>query len=337
MRVAAFTSLDGPAGVTTQTRDDPEPDAGEAVVDVEACSINRHDLWIVEGNSAMVDEDVLPFVSGLDLAGTVRSVGDGVETVAPGDRVVLCPNETCGACEFCREGPENLCEEFSLYHGGLAEQALVDADRLLPLPESLSTRAAAAIPTAYMTAWHMLGRAEVQPADLVFVPGATGGVGVAAIQLANVLNAETIATSRSAEKLERVGELGADHLLESDDPDALVDDVLEIGRPDAVINHLGGAFTSTGLDTIKRGGRMVICGRTAAPTSEITLSQLFLQHQRVIGSTMGTQGDLRRLVELAADGAYEPVVGETYDLDSTGEAFADMQTREAFGKLIIEP
>ena len=337
MRVAAFTSLDGPEGVAIQTREDPEADAGEAVIDVEACSINHHDLWILEGDSAMVGEDVLPFVSGLDVAGTVRSVGEGVENVAPGDRVVLCPNETCGTCEYCREGPENLCEEFGLYHGGLAEEALVDADRLVSIPDSLSTRTAAAIPTAYMTAWHMLGRADVQPADLVFVPGATGGVGVAAIQLASVLNAETIATSRSAEKLERVGELGADHLIESDDPETLVDDVLEVGRPNAVINHLGGPFTRAGLETIDRGGRMVICGRTAGPTSEFDVSDLYLGHQRIIGSTMGTQGDLRRLIELAAEGAYEPVIGDTYDLDSTGEAFADMQERTAFGKLIIEP
>ena len=337
MRVAAFTSLDGPDGVTIQQWDDPDPGPKEAVVDVEACSINRHDLWILEGESSMVGEDVLPFVTGLDLAGRVRSVGDGVAGVEPGDRVVLCPNETCGECTYCRDGPETLCEEFGLYHGGLAERALVDADRLLKLPEALSSSVAAAIPTAYMTAWRMLRRAEVQPGDLVFVPGATGGVGVAAIQLAGVLNAETIATSRSAEKLERVGDVGADHLIQSDDPESLADDVREIGRPDAVINHLGGPFTRAGLDAIDRGGRMVICGRTAGPVSEFNVGRLFLEHQRIIGSTMGTQGDLRRLVDLAAGGAYEPVVGGTYDLERTADAFADMQTRDAFGKLVVEP
>ncbi len=337
MRVAAFTSLGGPDGVTIQQWDDPDPGPKEAVVDVEACSINRHDLWILEGESSMVGEDVLPFVTGLDLAGRVRSVGDGVAGVEPGDRVVLCPNETCGECTYCREGPETLCEEFGLYHGGLAERALVDADRLLKLPEALSSSVAAAIPTAYMTAWRMLRRAEVQPGDLVFVPGATGGVGVAAIQLAGVLNAETIATSRSAEKLERVGDVGADHLIQSDAPESLADDVRKIGRPDAVINHLGGPFTRAGLDAIDRGGRMVICGRTAGPVSEFNVGRLFLEHQRIIGSTMGTQGDLRRLVDLAAEGAYEPVVGGTYDLEGTADAFADMQTRDAFGKLVVEP
>ena len=337
MRVAAFTSLEGPDGVTIQNSDDPEPGAGEAVVDVAACSINRHDLWILEGDSAMVDEDVLPFVSGLDLAGTVRSVGDEVSGFAPGDRVVLCPNETCGVCEFCREGPENLCSEFGLYHGGLAERARVDADRLVPVPDSLSLRAAAAIPTAYMTAWRMLKRAAVEPGDLVFVPGATGGVGVATTQLADVLHAETIASSRSSEKLDRLASVGADHLLESDDPEALAADVEAIGRPDAVINHLAGPFTRPALEVMKRGGRMVVCGRTAGSVSEFDVPDLFLGHKRIIGSTMGTQGDLRRLVELAADGAYEPVIGGTYDLESTAEAFADMQRREAFGKLVVEP
>jgi len=111
----------------------------------------------------MVDADDLPFVTGLDVAGVVSEVGDGVRGLEPGKRVVLCPNETCGSCRFCREGPENMCERFSLFHGGLAETASVQADRLVPLPEGMDATTAAAIPTAYMTAFHMLRRAEVGP------------------------------------------------------------------------------------------------------------------------------------------------------------------------------
>lgn len=337
MRVAAFTSFDGPDGVRIRERDDPEPGAGEAVVDVEACSTNRHDLWIAEGDSAMVGEDVLPFVSGLDPAGTVRSVGDGVSAVAPGDRVVLCPNETCGVCEHCREGPETLCSEFGLYHGGLAERARVDATRLVAVPESLSFRAAAALPTAYVTAWRMLERAALKPGDLVLVPGATGGVGVATVQLADVLNVETIATSRSERKLDRLADLGADHRIESDDPEALAAAVRDIGRPEAVINHLAGPFTRPAAEVMARGGRMVVCGRTAGSVSAFDVPDLFIGHKRILGSTMGTQGDLRRLVGLAAEGTYEPAIGGTYGLESTAEAFADMQQCEAFGKLVVEP
>jgi NADPH:quinone reductase-like Zn-dependent oxidoreductase len=313
----------------------PEPGPGEAVVDVEACAINRHDLWILEGDSAMVETDDLPFVTGLDVAGEVRAVGDGVTGVDPGDRVVLCPNQTCGSCRFCREGPENLCESFWLYHGGLAEAARVSADRLVRLPENVGTTEAAALPTAYMTAYHMLRRAEVGPTDLVFVPGATGGVGVAAVQLAGVVGATAIGTSSSASKLDRVEALGLDHAIQGTDPDELRPAVETIGRPDAVINHLGGEYTELGQDVLRRGGRMVICGRTAGGRSEIDVADLFLSHKRIIGSTMGTQTDLETLVELVADGELAPEIDDTYPLAETGAAFDAMQNRDSVGKLVV--
>jgi len=339
MRVAAFTGFSGPDSVAIEDHADPEAHGKKAVVDVEACSINRHDLWILEGDSAMVASDNLPFVSGLDVAGTVSAVGEDAAVsgdVEPGDRVVLCPNETCGTCRYCREGPENVCKHYSLFHGGLAERALVDADRLVTLPDSVSTTTAAALPTAYMTAYHMLRRAAVTAGDLVFVPGATGGVGVAAVQLVSALGARSIGTTSSSEKATRLREI-ADHVVESADVDAIAEEVNAIGTPDAVINHLGSEFTRMGLDVLRRGGRMVICGRTAGRTSEIDIPSLFLSHQRVIGSTMGTQGDLERLVRLVEDDAFEPPVDATYALDETGRAFADMRERDAFGKLVVEP
>ncbi|MGQ3413581.1 alcohol dehydrogenase catalytic domain-containing protein [Natrinema sp. LN54] len=337
MRAAAFTDLIGPEGVDVIDRDEPEPGPDEALVDVEACAINRHDLWILEGDSAMVDADDLPFVTGLDVAGVVSEVGADVRGLEPGDRVVLCPNETCGSCRFCREGPENMCERFSLYHGGLSETARVRADRLIPLPDDIDAATAAAIPTAYMTAFHMLRRAEVGPGDLVFVPGATGGVGVATIQLADIFGAETIGTSSSAEKLERVRDLGLDHGIRSTDIDEIRGEVEEIGAPDAVINHLGGEFTELGQSVMRRGGTMAICGRTAGNESTVDVANLFLGHKRIVGSTMGTQDDLRRLVDLAADGELDPEIDETYALEDTDDAFAAMQDRESVGKIVVEP
>ncbi|SEP77240.1 alcohol dehydrogenase catalytic domain-containing protein [Natrinema salaciae] len=337
MRAAAFTDLIGPDGVSTIEREVPDCGPEAALVDVEACAINRHDLWILEGESAMVDATDLPFVTGLDVAGVVSEVGDDVRGVEPGDEVVLCPNQTCGSCRFCREGPENLCERFSLYHGGLAETARVQADRLIPLPEGVDATTAAAIPTASMTAFHMLRRAEVGPGDLVFVPGATGGVGVATVQLADIFGAETIGTSSSEAKLERVRELGLDHGIRSADVDDIREAVEGIGAPDAVINHLGGEFTELGQSVMRRGGTMTICGRTAGGESTIRVANLFLGHKRVIGSTMGTQDDLRRLVDLAADGDLAPEIDETYALEDTDAAFAAMQDRETVGKIVVEP
>lgn len=336
MRAAAFTGFGGPEHVSVESFDDPEPSSTEAVVDVAACSINHHDLWILQGN-LWIGEDDLPFVAGMDVAGTVAAVGDDVNNVEAGDRVLLCPNQTCGSCRYCREGPETHCERFNLYDGGLAEQALVEGDRLVRLPEEVDLVDAASLPVAYMTALRMLKQADVGVGDLVFVPGATGGVGVAAIQLIAALGGRSIGTSTSAQKLDRVEDLGADHTIESDDPEAIQSSVRDIGRVDATINHLGGPYSDVGLNVLRRGGRMVVCGQTAGPTSELTLGDLFLNHKRVIGNTMGTQADLERLVELVASGDLDPVVNQTYPLEDADQAFADMNDRSLFGKLVVTP
>lgn len=336
MDVAAFTTFGGPGGVEIIDRPVPEAGAGQAIVGVKAASLNRHDLWILEGDSAMVAEETLPFVSGLDLAGVVRETRDD-STVSVGDRVVLCPNQTCGTCELCREGPENRCASFSLYHGAFAEQAAVDASRLIALPDEVSFSHGAALPTAYLTAWHMLRRAGVGAGDLILIPGATGGVGVAAIQLAALQGAQTIGTSTSRAKLARLAELGCDEVVQSADPEEIVREVEPIGPVDAVLNHLAGEFVQAGLSVLKRDGRQVICGRTADTDISFPAAPFFLQHQSLVGSTMGTQPELASLVDLVATGNLDPVVSEVYPLADTDRAFEAMQTRDAFGKLIVKP
>jgi NADPH2:quinone reductase len=186
-----------------------------------------------------------------------------------------------------------------------------------------------------MTAFHMLRRAAVEPGDLVFVPGVTGGVGVATVQLADVMGARTVGTSTSAKKLDQVGSFGLDHAVASADPDEIRERVRAVGTPDVAINHLGGAYTGVGLDLLRRGGRMVVCGRTAGSTSEIDVPDLFLGHKRVEGSTMGTQHDLERLVDLVAAGELAPAVDATYPLAETGAAFAAMEARDSVGKLVV--
>lgn len=106
---------------------------------------------------------------------------------------------------------------------------------------------------------------------------------------------------------------------------------------DVTLNHLGGEYTALGLEVLDRGGRMVICGRTVSRFSEIDVRDLYWDHKRVIGSTMGTQADLARLVDLLADGQFEPAVGGTYALADTVDAFETIGDRSAFGKQVILP
>jgi NADPH2:quinone reductase len=333
---ATFAELTGPDGIEYQDVPDPEPGPGEAVVDVAAASLNRHDLFVLRGESAATEGVDLPFVSGLDLAGTVAAVGSGVEGVAVGDRVMLCPNRTCGTCRFCRDGPENRCESFGLFHGAFAEQACVDADRLLALPEDVDARTAATLPTAYTTAWHMLRRAEATAGDRVFVPGATGSVGVAALGLLDAVGAETIGSSGDPEKCERLDGL-ADRVIEGRDPERLRAAVTDGGPVDAVLNHLGGAYVQLGFDVLRRGGRMAVCGKTAGERADIAVDDLYWNQYTLAGSTMGTQGDLARVLSLVAAGEVSPVVDSTYDLEEAATAFRRMADSNALGALVLEP
>ncbi|ELY55904.1 alcohol dehydrogenase catalytic domain-containing protein [Natronolimnohabitans innermongolicus] len=334
MRVAAFTTDDS-TDLEILDRSDPTPASGQAVVRVEAAALNHRDLWTIRDDR--LERDDLPFVPGGDLAGTVVETGPDVSRVGDGDRVVLCPLESCGTCRFCREGPENMCEAYSSYDGAFAERALVDASRLVRLPDSVDVADAAALPIAYTTAYRMLKRGETAAGDRVFVPGATGGVGIAAVQLASLLGAETVGTSRSATKLERVAAAGLDHAIHSSDPDEIRDAVEEIGDVDVTINHLGGPYTRLGADVLRTNGAMVVCGRTAGRYPEIDARDLYFGHKRILGSTLGTQPDLERLVSFAADGRLEPVLADEYPIAEATRAVRAMDEREHVGKLLIRP
>lgn len=336
MRVAAFTSDDSSTELEVRDRPDPTPGRGEAVVRVEAAALNHRDLWKIEDGDRLDDEE-FPFVPGGDLAGSVLETGADVSAVETGDRVVLCPLESCGECRYCRQGPENMCEHYSSYDGAFAERALVDASRLIVLPDGVDVVAAAALPIAYTTAYRMLERGEVRAGDRVFVPGATGGVGLAAVQLAGLLGAETIGTSTSAEKLARVERAGVDHAIHSGDPDEIRAAVAAIGDVDVTINHLSGPYTRIGVDVLRTDGAMVVCGRTAGRYTEFDARDLYFGHKRILGSTLGTQPDLERLVSFVADGRLEPVIAAEYPLEETARAFRDMDARKRVGKLAIRP
>ncbi|WP_336000751.1 alcohol dehydrogenase catalytic domain-containing protein [Halorientalis halophila] len=335
MRAAVYPDSGDPADIDVETVPDPEPEPGEAVVRVEACSVNHRDLWKLDGTRETGDQ----FVGGADVAGVVERIepGEGEPPVAVGDRVLLCPLQTCGTCRYCREGPENYCAEYDSFDGGFAERCAVDAHRLIELPDGVDVVAAATLPIASMTAWRMLERADVTAGDRVFVPGATGGVGVATIQLAGLRGAETVGTSTSARKLERLADLGCDHTIETGDPDEMVERVGELGPVDATINHLGGPFGRAGMEVLRRGGTQVVCGRTAGPTVELDLWDTYFNHKDLLGSTLGTQPDLERVLDFLAAGEIEAVVHDTYPLAETAAAFRDMSARDLFGNAVVTP
>ncbi len=321
---------------------DPTVHTGWALIKMEAASLNHHDLWTLQGVSSRPISP--PQVLGCDGAGKVVAYGQGeVPPSAPpiGSSVVAYPVISCGTCLACRSGNELLCHDVALlsegdYQGTLAELFTVPIANLIALPEGVSAVAAASLSTTYLTAYHMLyERAKLFPGSTILVHGATGGVAVAAIQLAILSGISVIVTARTPEKREYALQMGAVAAFESSTESAREIQRFTSGGVDAVIETVGAPTWELSLRSVKPDGIVVVSGATGGGDPPAMLQRIFWRQIRVAGSTMGTYQELRTLVNLVATGRLYPQVDSVTPLDDARSAFVKLHRGEQSGKLII--
>ena len=336
--------LAGPGGLdrlgVTDLPAPPAPGPGEAVVRIRAAALNRLDLFMVEGMPGLPPE--WPHVVGTDGAGVVEAVGDGVGHVRPGDRVMIDPGLSCGTCAWCVAGEESLCDRFGVIgehrSGTAAELVPVPARNLAAVPADMSWAAAAAFPLATLTAWRMLAtRADLQPGETVLVWGAGGGVAQAAIRIGVLLGARVVVASARPEAREAALALGAEAALDhsaEDVPKAVR--ALTGGRgADVVVDSVGEATWPRSLRSLRRGGRMVVCGATTGPMVGLDARKLFWHGWSILGSTMGSRREFAEVVRLAHEGKLRPTVDRVVPLDGAAEAFRRLARGEQTGKVVI--
>ena len=328
-----------------QYGDLPEPavGTGEIKVRVRACGVNRVDAFTragVRGTRLRLDE---PHILGGDVAGDVVETAPGVTRVNAGDRVVLMPRITCGQCQFCVSGDEELCARPSqlgtTVNGGYAEYVTAPAVNAMPLPDSLSYEDAAALPTVFVPSWNMLiRRAELRPWETVLVLSASSGVGTAAIQVAkNVIGARVIATTSTQDKAAKARDLGADEVIVYTEEDVAERAMELTGHHgvNVVVDHVGSDFWTAAMASLAPGGRYGICGVTSGYKAELQMGLLFVRSQTVFGVYMGHKEDLRQVVDSAAKGTVRAVVHQTFPLQDTAKAHEMLEARTFFGKLVI--
>ncbi|MFB6166361.1 MAG: zinc-binding dehydrogenase [Haloarculaceae archaeon] len=321
---------------------DPEPAADEVVFDVKAAALNHLDVWTRRGLPG-IDLD-MPHIPGSDAAGVVTAVGEDVDRFEPGDRVALSAGINCGECEFCRAGEPTMCVRFHIIgehvRGVHAEQAAVPADNLVPVPEGVPWTVAGSASLVFQTAWRMLiTRAELDPGETVLVLGASGGVGHAALQIAKYAGAEVYATASSEEKLEYARELGADAAIdyEAEDFADRVRDLTGNRGVDVVVDHIGAATWQQSLASLAKGGKIVTCGATTGPNPETDVNRIFWNQLEVIGSTMGSPGEVDDVLKLVWEGEFEPRIRDVLPMSETPRAHEMLQDREGFGKVVVVP
>jgi NADPH:quinone reductase-like Zn-dependent oxidoreductase len=315
---AAQINPDDPlAGLVIGERPEPEVPDGWARVRVRAASLNHHDLWSLRGVGLPAER--LPMILGCDAAGLDD---DGNEVLVH----AVISDPAWRGDETFDPGRSLLSER---HQGTLAEYVVVPRGNLVPKPPELSFAEAACLPTAWLTAYRMLfTRGRVTPGQTVLVQGASGGVSTALIVLAAATGARVWVTSRDEAKRAEALALGASAAFAAGErlPE----------RVDAVMETIGRATWSHSIRALKPGGVLVISGATTGDPTAAELTRIFFLQLSVVGSTMGTLAELRRLIQLCIEKGVRPVVDRTWPLAEARDGFAAMLAGDVHGKIVFE-
>lgn len=323
MRAVVCTELAPLDRLVIQERPDPEPRPGQVVIAVRAAGVNYVDALFVQGRYQI--KPPLPFTPGGEVAGEVTAIGEGVEGVAVGDRVLAMTGL-----------------------GGFASHVAVSALSIVPIPDPLDFGQAAGLVQSYGTMlFSYTRRTQLRAGEWVLVLGAGGGIGLAAVDLARHLGAHVIAAASSPEKLEAARVAGAEATIAYEDEDLKVR-AREIsgGGVDLVVDPVGGRFADAALRATGWMGRYLVIGFAGGPIPELPANQVLLNNRTVLGVDWGawTMRDpdgnrllLDELLDLAAEGEIHPVAPTEYPLDDVVAALTDLQERRVGGKVVLVP
>lgn len=323
MRALICDDYAGIDGLRVGELADPERGSGSVLVKVEAVTVNFADVLMVKGEYQIRPDP--PFAPGYELAGTVIEA-DEDSGLSPGDRV----------CGFA-------------FHGGLAEKAVLLAQNVARLPESIGFEVGSTLPGGYGTSYHALvDRGRLEREETLLVLGASGGVGLAAVQIGRALGARVIAAVSSEEKARAVRGSGADEVIRYDQVGIRegIDQLTEGAGVDVVYDPVGGDITEQVLRSTAWNGRLLVVGFAAGGIPRIPLNLPLLKGNSIVGVFWGrfTQEDPERhvanfatIVDWAARGRISPVIQKTYTLDDGAEAMRWIEGRNAIGRVVVTP
>lgn len=317
----------------------PAPKPGEVLVKLAVVSLNRMDLFVRKGWPGIRLE--YPHILGADGAGIVVGLGKNTTGFGIGSRVVINPNLSCGECGECLARRENRCQHWHLLGetvpGTYREFIAIPARQLLRVPDDFDLHQAAAAALVFETAWHSLvDRGQVQAGDKVLVVGASGGVNMASIQIAQHFGAEVFVVGSNKHKLELASSLGADHLIDRSSIPEWYQDVYALSGKtgmDIVVDNVGATFSQS-IRTLRTGGRLLTVGNTVEPNVTFDNRYVFSRHSSILGSTMGTNRNFREVMQLVFDGKLH-VPHRTYPWQQVAEAHHRLESGEQLGKITL--
>jgi NADPH2:quinone reductase len=322
MRAVLSKEVGPPSSLVVEEVEDPTPRAGQVVVDVAGCGVNFPDVLMIEDNYQF--KPARPFSPGGEVSGTVSALGEGVEGVAVGDRVVA-----------------------MIGNGGMAEKVVAPTSSIVAVPDGVDLVVAASFLVAHGTSYHALkDRADLQPGETLLVLGAAGGVGLAAVELGALMGARVIAAASSDEKLALCREYGATETINyaTEDLRGRLKELVGSAGVDVCYDPVGGDLSEPALRSMAWEGRFLVVGFAAGDIPKVPLNLPLLKGCQIVGVFHGAaaarepernRASMGVLLGWLAEGKLRPHVSATFPLDRAGEAITELASRRAKGKIVV--
>ncbi|HEX7128182.1 MAG TPA: alcohol dehydrogenase catalytic domain-containing protein, partial [Thermodesulfobacteriota bacterium] len=335
----------GPGVLQLETVAPPSPRDAEVLVRVDACGVCFHDVLARRG---LLRRRVrMPLVPGHEVAGVVEAVGPAVRRLKPGDRVASTQRRrVCGRCRYCRCGREASCPEReglgdAGLNGGYAELVCIDEATLALVPDGIPPEQAAIAGCAIGTALHAVRDAGgVRPGHAVLVTGASGGIGIHAVQLARLAGGFVVAVTTSPRKAQRIGELGAHEVLVArpgEDFSAAVRELTGGAGVDVAIDTVGSPLFHPTRRSLAPGGRWVLAGQLTDEPVPFNPAQLLLRDLSIASAWGAARTQLEDALRLVRLGQVTPVVASPVPLEEAAAAHERLERAEATGRLVLSP
>ncbi len=342
MKAILFNTFGGPEVLRYEDTADPVPGPAEVVVDLRCAALNHVDIDVRNGVSRF--DFVLPHVLGVEGAGVVSELGPDTQGICVGDRVAVSYIRTCGRCEWCKRGQDNLCDNRRLFGehipGTYAERMVAPANHCIPLPDEVSFSDAAASLVAFGTAWHgLVARAQLQVGETVLIHSIGSGVASAALQICKAAGATVIGTASSDDKLARATADGADHVINYRTSEDVYDAVRGAtnGRGvDVVFDVVGGEAFQKSMFVMRPYARLISIGAHSGEVVPFDIVEFFRRHISYISSHTQTRDELANVLRLIAAGTLSPRVYTTHPLRDAATAHQELSARVNYGKILLD-
>ena len=317
----------------------PIPNSSETLIKVKYCGLNHLDIWTRLGIPGIAIG--FPHICGSDIVGSLE---EECAAIPKGSRVLVYPGISCNDCHTCRNGVETLCSDFSIigglskYNGGYAEYVTVPKTNIVPIPHEVSDDHAATLSISYLTAWNIVKKLRLKENDTVLIYGASGGLGMAMIQISKALGIRSISTISDDSKFNFAYDIGSDYVINRKKQEIVLE-IEKITRGvgvDAVVDNAGLKTLNTSISSVRRGGKIALCGTTSGSEANFQIRTFYSKQIQLFGILIGSKLELLELINFINKKKIMPKIDSMFPLAQVQEAHKKLEKGEQLGKILIK-